>query len=427
MTSAIHFDRLSCGMPFCYQQSDDSRLLSISVWINAGSVTDLRGKQGLAHLCEHMLLRPLVDTTSRAHHSLVQTGALMNARTDPEWVVISAQAPMEQSRILIDLFASLVRKPYLEVNGMYAEKEVILHEIRGEDLNSEDLLVKRFRNSAFEGSFSNQPVGGTTDTLNALEIEDVLGYYKQYLNSSKMMITAHGNCRGMDVISSLDEAFKEFPENPVQNSANDDTPDTLFQSKPNYHPVKILEEMVASGPSSHYGMLMGSSSVPRSSKDYWTALGFEVLMSDGPESLLNQWLRNDRLMIYGVASMTEAYSNWGNQYFILRLAYEQVEEALEYLAQQWQIVDEFLTEDRLKALKNKFTSRALLSITGMQDRMTLMRDMCIDAFETPKLLERANLESFVTAHIRELNVERLNSYIQQNASWHRVSLVGAPI
>ena len=53
MTPIIRFDRVSCGMPVCIQNSKESRLLSISVWIHAGSTRDPTGKGGLAHLCEH--------------------------------------------------------------------------------------------------------------------------------------------------------------------------------------------------------------------------------------------------------------------------------------------------------------------------------------------------------------------------------------
>ena len=75
MSSLIRFDRLSCGIPACIQTSDESKLLSISVWINAGSARDPVDKGGLAHLCEHGGFKLLHDrawyVTDDSPHALV--------------------------------------------------------------------------------------------------------------------------------------------------------------------------------------------------------------------------------------------------------------------------------------------------------------------------------------------------------------------
>lgn len=424
MSSIIRFDRLSCGMPVCIQASDESKLLSISVWINAGSARDPAGKGGLAHLCEHLLLLPLVHTNSRAYQIQLKTGALVNAFTDPEWVMISAQAPFEQSNFLIDLLSGLVRNLYCESYELDVEKNVILQELREEAPGSTELLAKVFRESAFADNPFVQPVGGTPATLSAIEINDVQGYYTRFLNTSKMMITAYGDTSVGDLTAMLDEAFQDFPETAVSSDSPKNESGIAAQYTPNYRPVRIHKEMSITG--SGYGMLAGFGSVPRRTENYWTALAFEVLMADGPGSLLTQWLRNKRRWIYGTVSMTEAFSNWGSQYFLMRLSYDQVEEAIKYLGKQWQTLPDFLTDGRVEALRNRLASRALSSLTRLPDRMTLMRDTVLAETGKSGTLE-GGLEAIVARHARELNSANLLSYIRQYAEWERVSIVCAPI
>ena len=159
---------------------------------------------------------------------------------------------------------------------------------------------------------------------------------------------------------------------------------------------------------------------------YWTALAFEILMADGPGSLLTHWLRHEKPWIYGVASMTEAFSNWGSQYFLMRTSHDQAEEVVKHLGQQWQALPDFVTDERVGALRNRFASRALSSLAGLQDRMTLMRDTVLTQTVKSGTLE-GGLEAVVAHHARELNSGNLLSYIRQYAEWDRVSLVCAPI
>lgn len=426
MTSVIRFDRLSCGMPVCIQTSEESKLLSISVWINAGSARDPVGKGGLAHLCEHLLLRPLAYTNSRAHRIQLKTGALLNGYTDPEWVVISAQAPFEQPKFLIDLLSALVRDPYCEPYGIEAEKEVILQELRDEEPSSAELLARIFRESAFADNPCVQPVGGTPATLGDLKLSDVQGYYTRFLNGSKMLITAHGDTSVWDLTAMLDKAFKDFPETSVSSDSPKNESATAAQFLPDYRPVRIHKEMSNTGSVSGYGVLAGFGSVPRRSEKYWTALAFEVLMADGPGSLLTQWLRNERFWIYGAVSMTEAFSNWGSQYFLMRVSHDQAAEAVKYLGQKWRALPEFVTDERVEALRNRLASRALSSLARLQDRMTLMRDTVLAETRKSGKLE-GGLEAVVARHARELNSGNLLSYIRHYAEWDRVSLVCAPI
>ena len=427
MASVLRFDRLSCGIPTCIQTSVESKLISISLWINAGSARDPVDKEGLAHLCEHLLLRPLGRSNSRAARIQLRTGALVNACTDPEWVVISAQAPFDQAQSLIDLVSSLVCDPCFEPCDVEAEKETILQEFRQADLSSAERLASIFRKSAFADDPRVQPVGGTPSTLSAIKLSDVQAYYSRFLNASKTLITAHGDIAISELTAMLDEAFQAFPQTAASppDSTNIES-DVVTRSAPTYRPIRIHKKLSDSGSASGCGILAGFGSVARTTEEYWTALAFEVFMADGAGSLLTRWLRDERHWMYGAVSMTEAFSNWGNQYFLLRIPHHYTEEALNYLGQQWRMLPEFVTDERVEALGNRLASRALSSLSGLQDRMTLMRDTVL-AENGQTGTQEGSLEAIVTSHARQLSSGKLLSYIRQYAEWDRVSLVCAPV
>ena len=426
MPTIIQFDRLSCGMPACIQSSGESQLASISVWINAGSARDPLAKRGLAHLCEHLLLRPLAHPDSRARRIQLRTGALVDAYTDPEWVVISAQAPLDQAQSLVELLSTLVCERCCEPGDVEVEKGAILRELREAEPGPAERLASIFRKAAFADDPCVQPVGGTPESLGAIQPIDAQTYYSRFLNTSNMLITAHGGTSVSQLTTMLEEAFQGFSQTPVSLEFPDSESATATQSPPTYRPIRIHQEASNMDSTSSYGVLAGFGSVPRITERYWTALAFEVLMADGSGSLLSQWLRDERPWIYGAVSMTEAFTSWGNQYFLMRLCVspKQTGEALRYLGQQWRTLPEIVTEERMEALTNRLVTRALTSLARVQDRMILMRDSVL-ARQSGTL--EGGLEALVARHVRGLNCGDLLSYIRQYAEWDRVSLVCAPI
>ena len=186
MNAKLTFDRLSCGIPICVEHSPENPLLSFTLWIHGGSETDPPGKAGLAHLCEHLLLRPLEDPTSKAYELLLNGGVLLNGHTDNEWVSISAQAPLNKKEALIDLVAGLILAPYAGDDDLEKEKVVLINEYSSHTPSAIEKLVQSFHRSAFKNYGRSDPFGDKTYLLEDLAQADVHKYYRQYVNSNRM-------------------------------------------------------------------------------------------------------------------------------------------------------------------------------------------------------------------------------------------------
>ena len=239
-------------------------------------------------------------------------------------------------------------------------------------------------------------------------------------------MTVHGNTSTEELTAMLNNAFGGLSD--VRHISNSITgePDNGTQSIPAYHPVTIRQDKSYTGSNSRCGVLAGFGSVTRMSEEYWAALAFEVLMVDGPGALLFQWLRKQHNWSYGAVSMTEAFSNWGCQYFLMKILSDRVEEVLDYLGRQWRALPEQLTDERVEALRNRFVCRALSSLSEPQDRMTLLKDILLSESINIGTME-GSIEAIVDSHVRKLSTGKLLSYVRNYAEWGRVSLICVPI
>ena len=423
MNANLTFDRLSCGIPICVEHSPETPLLSFTIWIHGGSETDPPGKAGLAHLCEHLLLRPLEDPTSRAHELLLDGGVLLNGHTDNEWVSISAQAPLDKKESLIDLVAGLILAPYAGDDDLEKEKVVVINEYSSHTPSAIEKLVHSFHRSAFKDYSGSVPFGDKTYLLEDLAQADVHKYYRQYVNSNRMLITIHGASEEHRLIELLNGALQELPA-----ATTSVFPATHENDPPNgdlthaYVPIKTIARPPEKITSSHVVLLVGYKGPVRISNDYLTALAFEVLMADGLGSFLYQWLRTEDFGVYNIASMTEAYSHWGSQYYLLQVESSGVNRVVDYLEQKWRLLPSFLQEEYCNMALNKFVTRSLSSLTNPHERMALMRDMLFTASTFDKGYDEG-LEMIVLKYARAMGQQHFVDFYNEYAHWDLVSLI----
>ncbi len=422
MNAKLTFDRLSCGIPICVEHAPDTPLLSLTLWIHGGSETDPPGKAGLAHLCEHLLLRPLEDSTSKAHKLLLDGGVLLNGHTNNEWVSISAQAPLDKKESLIDLVADLILAPYVGDDDLEREKVVLINEYSSNTPSTIEKLVRSFHHSAFKNYSGSNPIGDKTYFLEDLVNADVQNYYRKFVNSDRMLITIHGTSEGHSLIEILDEALQELPSEATSVFPATHENGPKGESAQAYAPIHIIPDPPETITSSQVVLLVGYKGPCRFSNDYLTALAFEVLMADGLGSCLYQWLRNEDFGVYNIASMTEAYSNWGSQYYLLQVKSSQIIRVAEYLGQKWESLPSLFHEEYCNIAINKFVSRSLSSLTNPHERMVLMRDMLLTASKFDKKYDEG-LEMIVLKQAKAMGRQHLLGFYNEYANWDLVSLI----
>lgn len=426
MCAALKFTKLSCGVPVCLQSSSETKLLTITVWIRGGSETDPPGKTGLAHLCEHLLLRPLEETSSQARRLLLNSGALINGRTDSEWVSISAQAPIDQSKLLIELVAMLIMNPDQRNDWLEQEKTVLANEYSLLAPSALEELVNAFYLKTSTIDQRNNCYGEKKKLLDQLDLADINSYYRRHLNANRILVTIHGTSDCQDLIENLDRALRNLPGtiNEVSEKAFGNGQEDVFFH--DYKPIKMIPNGSVTAPSNSVGLLIGYRGPNRLCKDYWSALAFEAMMADGIGSCLYRWLRTEDLGVYAITSRTEAYSKWGSQYFLIQLDSGRVKKALKCLGEHWKLFPHHTDTEQNTMLLNKFVTRVLTSLAYPHDRMTLMRDLMGTSGRDDRI-HSESLESIVLEQAKELSHHDISNFYNRYAKWDLVSLIIEPL
>lgn len=162
----------------------------VSFWLRAGSRFDPRGKEGLAHLLEHLLMKRterFPEATKRLKY-MEENGILYGAFTSQDPVYYyCVQQPQETlgafELLLEGLQGSLVKKDDLE-----AEKKVVFDELKRQKNNPSAQIWYLANKALWPGTMLSREVLGTVKTVKAISIEDAEKFRKKYYTTENLTI-----------------------------------------------------------------------------------------------------------------------------------------------------------------------------------------------------------------------------------------------
>lgn len=218
--SALHFPTTTArtwtlpnGLDIIVQEDHSAPVASVQVWVETGSIHEdrLLGA-GLSHLLEHMLFK---GTKTRGASEFAQkiqdAGGYINAYTSFDRTVYWIDIPAKGVGTALDLLSDAVMNSTLPPEEYVKEQEVIRREFAmGFDdpdrVSSQALFATAYREHPYR-----HPVIGYLDVFNALQRDDVMGYYKTRYVPNNMFFVVTGDVDGEAVHEQLKTIFAEHP------------------------------------------------------------------------------------------------------------------------------------------------------------------------------------------------------------------------
>jgi predicted Zn-dependent peptidase len=180
-----------------------------------GSRSEPQHLNGLAHVVEHMVFKGAGSRDARAIAEAIEdVGGVMNAWTARDQTVFYGRTLAKDAPLLAELIADLVRTPRMAEEHLEREKLVILSEL-GEAVDSPDDLV---HDHLFEAAFSGQALGrsilGSEDTLRAATRDDCLGWLRDELVPSRLVLAASGKVEEDQILRLAERLFGDMEDWP---------------------------------------------------------------------------------------------------------------------------------------------------------------------------------------------------------------------
>ena len=349
---------LSNGMPLWVRPDRRAPTAVHMVWVRVGSMDEVDGTSGVAHVLEHMMFKGTAQLQpGEFSRRVAALGGRENAFTSKDYTGYFQQIPASRLEDVMRLEADRLVNNQWPDTEFAKELEVVKEErrLRTED-NPRALLYETLMATALTASSYRRPIVGWMSDLEAMTAQDARDFYKRWYTPANAVVVVAGDV-DPDQVRQLAE--KHYGHLPVQ---------TVPERKPQQEPVqKGLRRVELKAPAEQSYVALAFK-VPRlasmdKSPEHDDALALTVLAAvlDGYSGA-----RLDRALTQGDKRLADSVGagnglmGRGPQFFVLDgvpakgVSPETLEAALR--AQVKKVADTGVTEAELQRVKTQWVA-----------------------------------------------------------------------
>jgi zinc protease len=191
------FSTYASGLRVVVQEAPRATRVRLDVSYRVGATDEPQGKEGLAHLVEHLtfLARHGGPQAPQLASRLLALGADFNATTTHDDTVYWSTGPVEQLAQLVGLESQRLGAPlaHLTEADFLRERDVVVAELRQrQETSPEGARSAKLLATALPGHPYGRSAGGTPESVRRLTLEDVHAFVKQHYTPAHAVVVVSG-------------------------------------------------------------------------------------------------------------------------------------------------------------------------------------------------------------------------------------------
>ena len=222
-TSDTHEFKLSNGLKLIVREDHRAPTVAHMAWYRAGSMDEVNGRTGVAHVLEHMMFKGTDKVKSGEFSRLVAAvGGRDNAFTSRDYTAYFQQVEKSKLNEVIKLEADRMSNLNFDDAEFLKEIQVVMEErrLRTED-NPTSLLFESLMATAYMSSPYRHPIVGWMNDLENMKAADARDWYRSWYKPNNATVVIVGDVDPKAVLRVVEKyygaaAAKELPERKPQ-------------------------------------------------------------------------------------------------------------------------------------------------------------------------------------------------------------------
>ncbi len=289
------------GLKLIVKEDHRSPVVVSQVWYRAGSLDEVNGKTGVAHVLEHMMFKGTKRVPAGQFSRLIAAaGGKENAFTGPDYTCYFQQ--LEKSNLPLSFKLEADRMTNLVITDAEFAKEikVVMEERRWRTEDKPQSKVnEQFQAMTFRTHPYGRPVVGHMNDLENMTADDARDWYKAWYAPNNATIVVVGDVKAKNVYSLAKKYFGQLK------------PKKLPARKPQVEPKQLGERRaVVKAPAKLPYLAMGFhtptlSDAPKTLEQAWEPYALDVLagvLSGNDSARLNQKLVRETALAVDVGA-----------------------------------------------------------------------------------------------------------------------------
>jgi len=283
-----------------------SRVTSIQVFCNIGSIHEPDESRGSAHFIEHMCFKGTkhLKTSKEVNQIFDQTGSDSNAYTDRRYTCYYVDTDKDNVRICIPVLADMLLNSLFDKKEYMKERDVVKEEMVRDEDDYELLSLTNVDKQIYAGSPYEHPVDELKYHVgkNALKYENILEIYKKFYIPSNFILSICSNIPFKTICKYVEQT--DF----VKMKFNDRQPQLNFFIKPQADVVYCLEKR----PTNPVHISIGFRTCSMMHSDKYCLKLLKTVLSGKINSRMFMLLRDENGLTYNSYAYTDFFEHMGD-------------------------------------------------------------------------------------------------------------------
>jgi len=218
---------LENGLKILIQEDERFPLVSMRLYVHAGSAYESPGQAGISHLLEHMVFKGSEKRKpGEIAEEVESVGGNINAGTSFDYTMYKVDLPSKEWELGLDVLKDMTFGSVFPEKELASEKDVVIAELeRGKD-NPGRRLFKSMQKQVWKGMPYSRPVIGYPETVKGITSRDLKDYVNRLYQPQSMLLVVCGNVRADEVVKRTREYFGD-----LENDHSVLSPQTLQPEK----------------------------------------------------------------------------------------------------------------------------------------------------------------------------------------------------
>ncbi|MDD4556554.1 MAG: pitrilysin family protein [Alphaproteobacteria bacterium] len=191
----LHEFVLDNGLRVIVIPNHKAPIIKHMVWYQVGSVDEVLGKSGKAHLLEHLLFRGTEKVKDSEFNTLIEeNGGESNAFTSYDFTAYHQTLDISKLELAMFLEADRMQNLKLTPEGFEKERGIVFQE-RKQVVDSNPLgsFMEFLRRSLWQEHPYGRPVIGTDEEIKSLTYDDVMHFYHSFYAPNNALLILSGD------------------------------------------------------------------------------------------------------------------------------------------------------------------------------------------------------------------------------------------
>lgn len=289
---------LENGIRVVTESMPSVRSVAIGIVVDTGLRDEEPGKNGQAHMVEHLMFQGTSNRDSLQIARLMdEAGGRIGGFTTRDYTCYTATVLDDYGTYALELLGDIFLNSRFLPGDIEREKETILREIDAQFDMPDKRVDTLLKAHTWNGHPLGMPVTGIPETITNLTRHDVVNFYDTHYLPQRLIIAAAGNIEHQDFVAQVQDAFWRMLGHPK----------VAINPPLEYHSGVVVAHM----PVSQVYFSIGLKAHPFAHPDRYGLHILNKILGDGISSRLFRRIREDQGLAYEIGSHYHAYRDGG--------------------------------------------------------------------------------------------------------------------